>query len=93
MLDVHSFTILIFVESINNHSEGMSVVCNIISDVYCLPKLRKTINDIYKEIVRWIEFVKPSVYSNQKKKPSVNWAIKCLANVARDYDRTWGQRT
>jgi len=40
-----------------------------------------------------MEFVKPSVNSNQKKKPIVNWALKCLGNVVRDYDRTWGQRT
>ena len=46
MLDVYSFTILIFIESINNHSEGMLVVCNIISDVYCLSELRKIVNDI-----------------------------------------------
>ena len=87
MLDVYSFTILILVESINDHSGGMLVVRNIISDVYCLFELQKSVNDI-KEIVKWIEFVKPSVSSIQKKKPSVNWGLKCLANVARDYDRT-----
>ena len=37
------------------------------------------------EIVKWIEFVNPSVNSIQKKKKkSVNWALKCLANVARE---------
>ena len=60
---------------------------SVISDVYCLFELRKSVNDI-KEIVKWIEFVKPSVSSIQKRKPSINWALKCLANVARDYDRT-----
>ena len=66
MLDVYSLTILIFIESIDDHSGGMLVVCNIISDIYCLYELRKSINDI-REIVKWIEFVKPSVNSIQKK--------------------------
>ena len=38
----------------------MLVICSIISDVYCLSELRKSVNDI-KEIVKWIEFVKPSI--------------------------------
>ena len=46
MLDVYSLTILIFVESIDDHSVGMLVVCNIINDVYCLYELQKSINDI-----------------------------------------------
>ena len=60
MLDVYSFTILIFVESIDGHNEWILVVCNIISDVYYLFELRKSVNDI-KKVVKWIEFVKPSV--------------------------------
>ena len=38
------------------------------------------------EIVKWIEFVNPSVncIQKKKKKKSVNWALKCLANVARE---------
>ena len=38
------------------------------------------------EIVKWIEFVNPSVNSIQKKKKkeSVNWALKFLANVTRE---------
>ena len=66
MLDVYFFTILIFVESIDDHSEGMLVICSIISDVYCLSELQKSVNDI-KEIVKWIEFVKPSVNRIQRK--------------------------
>ena len=66
MLDVYSLTILIFVESIDDHSGGMLVVSNIICDVYCLYELRKSINDI-REIVKGMEFVKPSVNSIQKK--------------------------
>ena len=39
MLDIfYSFTILIFVESIDDYSGGMLVVCNIFSDIYCLSK-------------------------------------------------------
>ena len=83
MLDVYSLTILIFGESIDGHSGGMLVVSNIICDVYCLYELRKSINDI-REIVKWIEFVKPSVNSIKKKKKSVNWALKFLVNVARE---------
>ena len=71
MLDVYSLTILIFFESIDDHSGGMLVVCNIISDVYCLYELRKSINDI-KETVEWIEFFKPSVNSIQKKKKNLS---------------------
>ena len=66
MLDVYSFTILIFVESIDDHNEWILVVCNIISDVYCLFELRKSVNDIEK-VVKWIEFVKPSVNRIQRK--------------------------
>ena len=35
------------------------LVCNIISDVYCPYELRKLVNDIQEEIVKWLEFVKP----------------------------------
>ena len=87
MLDVYSFNILIFVESIDDHSGGMLVVWNIISDVYCLFELQKSVIDI-KKVIKWIKFVKPSVNRIQKKKLSVNWALKCLTNVARAYDRT-----
>ena len=72
MLDVYSLTILIFVESIDDHSGGMLVVSNIICDVYCLYELRKSINDI-RYIVEWIEFVKPSVNSIPKKKVSIGF--------------------
>ena len=67
--------ILIFVESIDDHSGGMFVVSNIICDVYCLYELRKSINDI-REIVKWIEFVKPSVNSIKKKKKKCQLGFK-----------------
>ena len=75
MLDVYSLTILIFGESIDGHSGGMLVVSNIICDVYCLYELRKSINDI-REIVKWIEFVNPSVNSIQKKKKKCQLGFK-----------------
>ena len=46
MLDVYSFIILIFVESIDDHSGGMLVFCNIVSDVYCILELQMSVNDI-----------------------------------------------
>ena len=83
MLDVYSLNILIFVESIDDHSGGMLVVSNIICDVYCLYELRKSINDI-REIVKWIEFVKPSVNSILKKKKKCQLGFKIPSYVARE---------